>query len=136
MDIYKKLKELNFTLGEYVVVGGAMAAHGIRPANDLDVVVTEKLFKQLQRDGWEVCECEKCKTYRPRKIMKKESVDILSDYKLGSYQPKTEDLIKNADIINGYPFVKLEDLVRFKKELNREKDIKDIELIRKFLSKN
>lgn len=48
MDIFKKLKELNFPLGEYVLVGsGPLAVRGIRAASDLDIAVTPKLFKQL-----------------------------------------------------------------------------------------
>jgi len=48
MDIFKKLKELNFPLGEYVLVGsGPLAARGIREASDLDIAVTPKLFKEL-----------------------------------------------------------------------------------------
>lgn len=42
MDIWKRLKELNFPIGEYLVTGGAMAAHGIREAHDLDILITPK----------------------------------------------------------------------------------------------
>ena len=60
MTISDRVKALGFPLGQYVVVGGAMEAFGIRPANDLDVVVTEDLFAELMRKGWKLCECEKC----------------------------------------------------------------------------
>jgi hypothetical protein len=44
VDIFKRLKELNYPIGEYVVVGGAMAAHNIREAHDLDILVTPNLY--------------------------------------------------------------------------------------------
>lgn len=47
MNIFAKLKELDFPPGQYVVVGGAMEAHGIRKSNDLDILVTPKLYQQL-----------------------------------------------------------------------------------------
>jgi hypothetical protein len=47
-----------------------------------------------------------------------------------------EKMIKEADIIDGLPFVKLEYLIEWKKFFRREKDLKDIELIEEFLKKN
>ena len=52
MNIFSKLKELNFPIGQYVVVGGAMAAHGIRDAHDLDILVTPTLYQELISEGW------------------------------------------------------------------------------------
>ena len=52
MDIFKKLKELNFPLGEYVLVGsGPLAARGIRKASDLDIAVTDELWQELINSG-------------------------------------------------------------------------------------
>ena len=55
VDIFKKLKELNFPQGEYVVVGGAVTAHGIRESKDLDILVTPTLYQQLQKQGYKPC---------------------------------------------------------------------------------
>jgi len=44
-------------------------------------------------------------------------------------------LIDDAEIIDGLPFVKLEYVVKYKKQDGREKDLKDIETIEKFLLK-
>ena len=49
MDIFQKLKELDFPVGEYVVIGsGLLAALGLREASDLDLAVSEKLLKDLR----------------------------------------------------------------------------------------
>jgi hypothetical protein len=45
-------------------------------------------------------------------------------------------LIKDATVIDGVPYVQLEELLKWKKVAAREKDLKDIVLIEKFLVKN
>jgi hypothetical protein len=52
---------------------------------------------------------------------------------LGDYIGDTNKLIKEADIIGGFPFIKLEEPAKFKKELGRPKDLKDIKLINDYL---
>ncbi|MEX0651862.1 MAG: hypothetical protein WD509_00220 [Candidatus Paceibacterota bacterium] len=45
MNIFERVKRLNFPFGEYVVVGGGvMEAYGLRNAGDLDIVVGSALF--------------------------------------------------------------------------------------------
>lgn len=134
MDIFKKLKELNFPFGQYVVVGGAMAAHNIREANDLDILVTPKLYTKLLEEGYKQCFCERCLN-TSRIILKKDSVDIMPNQILGNYLGDTDSLIKNADIINGFPFIQLEEFIKFKRELGREKDFEDIKLMEEYLDK-
>ncbi|KKQ35475.1 MAG: hypothetical protein US52_C0024G0009 [candidate division WS6 bacterium GW2011_GWA2_37_6] len=132
MNIFKILKELNFPLGQYVVVGGAMAAHGIREAHDLDILVTPNLYERLLNEGWKQCTCEQCmKT--SRLMLKGDDVDILPNFMYKNYIGDTKSLIDNADIIKGFPFIKLEEFMKFKKELGRQKDVKDIKLMKAIL---
>ena len=44
-----------------------------------------------------------------------------------------KQLIKEAEIIDSLPFVKLKYVIEWKKQNNRKKDLKDIETIEKFL---
>lgn len=138
LSIFDKARQLNLPLGEYVIVGGAMEAHGIRKANDIDVVVTPALFNKLIERGWKVCECDKCEEMRQagtkKRILKSEGVDILSEYSwYDKYYADTETLIRGAEIIDGIPFVQLDELMKWKKAANREKDKKDLILIEQFL---
>ena len=53
MNIIQKVQKLNLPIGEYVVVGSAiLELKNIRPAQDIDLVVSSKLFKDLQYQGW------------------------------------------------------------------------------------
>jgi hypothetical protein len=140
MEISNKVRKLGLPFGEYVVVGGAMEAFGIRKANDLDIVVTEDLFKELMQRGWKLCGCEKCQAEWQKgstdRILKGDGVDILSEFSCGDlYHADTDDLIKNAAIIDGVPYVQLAELLKWKKASGREKDLKDIALIEEFLAK-
>jgi len=132
MDIFKRLKELNLPVNEYVVVGGTMAAHKIREAHDLDILVTPNLYQKLLVDGFKQCTCDQCMR-TSRLMLIKDDVDILPNFMFGSYIGDTKKLIKTADIINGFPFIKLREFMRFKKELNRPKDLDDIKLIKNYL---
>jgi hypothetical protein len=44
-----------------------------------------------------------------------------------------DTLIDDADIIDGIRYVKLEHVLKWKKEMNREKDKNDIKIIEEFL---
>lgn len=139
LSVSQRVKKHNLPMGEYVVVGGAMEAHGIRKAKDLDIVVTSKLFGELIKKGWNVCECDKCKEKLKagikEQIIKRDGLDILSEYSwYDKYHADTTYLIKNADIVDGVPFVQLEELVKWKKACGRPKDIHDIELIEQYLA--
>jgi hypothetical protein len=132
MDIYKKLRELKLPKGEDVVVGGTMTAHNIREAHDLDILVTPNLYQALLNKDFIQCTCDQCmKT--SRLMLNKDNVDILPNFMFGNYIGDTKKLIKSADIINGFPFIKLREFIKFKKELGREKDFEDIKLIKNYL---
>jgi FlaA1/EpsC-like NDP-sugar epimerase len=128
MNIFKRLEELSFPLGEYVVIGsGALAARGIREANDLDIVVTDKLLQKLinSREYKEVIK-------DGRLFLENNDVDVTTKLP-ESYSTSLKEAIKTADIINGYPFLNILETIKFKKVLGREKDYNDIKLINEYL---
>ena len=131
MDIFKKLKELNLPLGEYVSVGSApLAARGIREAGDLDIAVTPKLLKKLI-DSKKYQEVEKY----GKLFLEADNIEISPELNRDGYSITTEEAIKTADIINGYPFLNITETIKFKRALGREKDFKDIELLKDYQKK-
>jgi hypothetical protein len=134
MTIFERIKMLNFPFGKYVVVGGAMEAHGIRTANDIDIVVTQDLFNELEKESWDEIKTYPEQSYGIKKILKKEGLDIISHYSYNEdYYKPAEELMASADIIEGIPFVSLHELLQWKKAAKREKDIQDVLLIEKYL---
>lgn len=131
MNIITKIKELNFPIGEYVVVGsGILDALNIREANDIDIAVTNDLHQKLKETGeWK--EYERYDLIRV--FLKKDVYEIIPQLNWDKYETTTEEAISSAKIIEGIPFMNLEELIKFKTALGREKDLKDIELIKKYL---
>ena len=121
MNIIERVKSLNLPFGEYVIVGsGIMEALGMRKAGDIDISVTEELFEKLQHvaDAW-----------------REERIDIKRKLLDGEYPVTTQELIESSVVIEGIPFMNLEELIKFKQATAREKDFKDIELINSYLRK-
>ena len=131
MNIIERVKKLNFPFGEYVIIGGGVLdALGIRATNDVDAAVTQKLFKELRATGeWE----EEAK--HGKIFLKRSDVDINPDISWSEYPTTNEEAISSAIVVDGIPFMNLEELKRFKLASGREKDITDIKLIEEYLQK-
>jgi len=129
ISIFEEVKQLNFPFGSYAVVGGGvMEAHGIRNHGDVDIIVTREFVEKLKNHGWEL-------VHGKNNVIKKGNYEIDVDFKYGDYQPDHEGLIRDAEIIKGVPFMRLEELIKFKKALGRDKDKKDIALVKRYLIK-
>jgi len=134
MSIFERVRQLGFPIGEYVVVGSAiMEVCGIRKTNDLDIVVTPALFERCKQAGWSVQPWTK--PGKKGEWLKKDDCDILLDCSYGDAKFDASDLIREAEVYEGIPFMGLERLIVFKRAYGREKDAKDIDLIEKYLAK-
>ncbi len=133
MNILTKIKKLNFPIDKYVVVGsGILEVLGIRTALDIDIVVTSDLHVKLRETG----EWKEEERYGYI-FLKKDVFEIIPKLDWEDYKTTTEEAIESAFFIEDVPFMNLEELVKFKTALGREKDFKDIELIKNYLeSKN
>lgn len=133
-EVIAKIKELNFPIGSYIAVGGSvLAVRGIRETRDLDIVVTLELFEKLSSDGWEP-NLEYQKKWN-RRCLKKGDVEVYPDLFLEKRNKflDVKELIANADLIYGIPFQKLDHLIMCKFDTRRGKDLKDVELIKKYI---
>jgi len=131
MDIIKKVKELDFPFGEYVIIGGGiLEALGIRDTNDIDVVVTPNLLKKLRESGKYKEEIKWGKLF-----LLGDKIEIGDKLNWDNYSTEISEAIKTATIIDGVPFLNIEETIKFKTALGREKDFKDIILIEKYLNK-
>ena len=114
----QRLKELSFPEKEYwVVAGGAMVLHGLRPqTHDIDLGCSTLLADKLEQQGYCVSHCED----GTRKIVYSEDIEIFENW--------IEDKV---EIINGVPVVSVDGLIQMKRKLGRDKDLADIALIEK-----
>ena len=120
MKYLNELKEL--PSNQYAIFGaGPMAIRGIRESKDLDVVVKDDLYKKL------------LKKYKETKSgqIKIARIEIFSPKAV--LINNSNKVIDRAETIQGFKFIKLDDLIKWKKKMGREKDFKDIELIKEYL---
>lgn len=129
-EIIAKVKELNLPKGSYVVFGSCpMAAAGIREANDIDLLVSEEIFKQLQKAGW------RTKNKGPKdNLLVKNVFEAHPKWDFSSYNPTLTQLLLTANFIDEIPFAALEEVQKWKAAFGRPKDLKDIKLIDKYLT--
>lgn len=128
-DFIEKVKALNFLIGQYVVVGsGPLAALGIRSASDIDITVLPELFDTLRASG----EWREEERYN-RIFLEKVGITIIRELSWSEYKTTTAEAIKSAMVIEGVPFLNLQELKKFKKALGRDKDFKDIECIDRYV---
>ena len=119
-EILDQLSAFPYDRGEYwVVAGAAMVIYGIREqAADIDLGCSKKMADQLEANGY---------LYRwtadgKRWFRSGGSIEIFEEW-----------LRDSIVLIDGFQIVSLKGLVEMKRELGREKDLKDIELIRSFI---
>ena len=118
MNIVEQIKELNFPIGQYVIIGSEYAGRTRHPSGErYSIAVTPELFKTLRASGeWEEEE-------RYGKIfLKRSGLDINPELSWSDYPTTTEKAIASALVIDGVSFMNLEELKRFKTALGREKD--------------
>lgn len=127
LDRLKILDHLKLPKDQYLIWGsGPLAIRGLRAAQDIDLVVSKPLWKDLSQSY-------------PVSGPKKNRInigelDIWSD--LLNLSDRIEEVIQDSDIIEGYPFMKLSYTVEWKTHWNSAKDPKDIALIEKYLQQN
>ncbi|TSC89985.1 MAG: hypothetical protein G01um10145_416 [Microgenomates group bacterium Gr01-1014_5] len=129
--LVKQLKELNLPEDQHVVVGsGALAARGMREANDFDVLVTKQLWDRLASNYKVEITPEGIENINLGDIQILGKGSVFSDENIADLQT----LIQTAEAVEGVCFINLPYLKKFKQKLGREKDLKDIELIDRYLA--
>ncbi|MBR5231108.1 MAG: hypothetical protein IKW00_02540 [Clostridia bacterium] len=121
-EILNALAQLDFDKREYwVITGGAMVLYGLRDkTHDIDLGCTKKLADALEKAG--------CPVHRnadgSRHITFNEDVELLENW-----------LFDKVDTVEGFPVISMQGLLEMKKNLGREKDLRDVALIEAAMNK-
>lgn len=124
MRFLDELKQLKLPTDKFAIFGsGPMGVRGLKEVDDLDIIVKPGLWDEL------------AKKYAPMegKYIKIGNIEIFRNWQ--PWFDMIDTLIDTADYIDGYRYVKLEYVLKWKKMYNREKDRKDVEIIEKYLDK-
>lgn len=128
---FDELRSLALPIGQYVVTAsGPLGIRGLRDIDDIDLMVDDDLWEEL---------AERCGVKEGgRRIEIAEGIEAFRE---GSFDPdpalpSVQEQIAEADLIDGLPFVSLDHVVRLKRAKGREKDHRDIELIRVWVAEH
>jgi hypothetical protein len=120
----QELKELNLPKGHFVVFGsGPIALRGIRPNQDLDLLVSKELFKEMR------------KKYPQQAMGKEIRIGNISFYQDWPGVTNPEEVIRNAHVVGEIPFARLEHVIKWKKKGKIPKDKQDVELLKEYQKK-
>jgi hypothetical protein len=131
-ELMNKVHELGLPLGHYVVFGsGLLAVFNLRAVNDIDIFVTEAIFEALNQSGL----YKSCSDRRGVRLVR-DAVEVWSAWGPGEWD--IEELIKQAVIIDGIPFVGLQTVLQWKKQrielTDNFKDKEDVPMIESYLA--
>ena len=118
----EELDILELPDGKYAIFGsGPMGIRNIRDSQDIDIIVKSDLWEGL------------IKKYKDH-LNKELSMISIGNLEIGRQIPylsdKVDEMIESAEIIEDLPFVRLEYVIEWKELMGRDKDKKDVELIK------
>ena len=116
------LSEFPYDRNEYwVITGGAMVLYGIREQTvDVDLGCSKRLADLLEADGRLFRRTDNGKRW----FKYGENIEIFEEW-----------LTDTVETVCGFRVVSVKGLIEMKQELGRDKDKKDIELIKAFISR-
>jgi hypothetical protein len=125
MNIFDKINELDLPKDSYVVVGGGIlvALSLLEQDEDIDICVAPEVYNHLKSNGWQE------EKWEDISVLKHDVYDIGTRFGMWNAQ----DLLADAMIIHGIPFMSIERLLQWKQNMGRPKDLKHIELIEHYL---
>lgn len=126
--MFEKVRNLNLPIGTYAFFGSApLAVRGLRDIGDIDLIVSPEIWQQFENKA----EWEHRTSQSGSPFLMNNGIELFQQWRPGQWDIK--ELIREADIIDGLPFVKLSRVLAWKKLRGKEKDIGDIKTIEDFL---
>ena len=115
------LKKSNFDKDEYIVISGAcMVLYGIKETtSDIDISVTDEYYNYLLNNY--NCTFERINEFGEKVYF----IDNIINFSRTYYSD-------NKNYIDDLPVQSIDELIKLKEYLNRDKDKKDIERIKKY----
>jgi len=126
----EEITALQLPIGSYAIFGsGPLAVRNLRDNTDIDLIVTKQLWRQLSTTH-EIA--TRSVGDRIVEIIEIGNIELFHDWL--PYVANVEPLIASAELINGFPYVRLEHVLAWKRMMGRPKDIVDMQKITAYLN--
>jgi len=129
---FEQVRRLGLPAGHYLISGsGPMGVRNLRDIRDIDLAVSSELWNELAEKYGIVEE----------KGIKKIVIGDLDIEAFGddsfpvSEGPSVEERLAEAEVIDGLPFESIGNVLMYKRMQGREKDLQDIELLERWITK-
>lgn len=128
-SILERIRALALPADQFVVAGsGVMDALKLRESRDVDVIVSSELFAELRERGW------KRFVEHDEEVLKYADAEAWMTLPYDGVALTFEELLDHSVQIEEVNFVSPQFLIEWKKQKNRPKDLKDIELLEEHLN--
>lgn len=118
------VKRLNLPAGQYVVIGGAvLEALNLRMTHDIDIVVSERLYKRYRNRGWKEFVHDDGK-----KVLSYNGYHLMRTW----MNRDLKRLLSDAFEVDEIPHMSISQLIACKQRLGRRKDLADIKLLKNY----
>jgi hypothetical protein len=125
-----ELEKLALPENSFMVMGsGILDALGIRKSHDIDLVVSDEVYETLLADGWNKKVSSDGHEGIESGIMEAYNDWTDSDAKV----KKIDELLLDAEWVNGVPFNSLAKLSLYKARRGQQKDFADLVLIQEYI---
>jgi hypothetical protein len=125
---WDELLELDLPRNDFAIYGScSLVTKNLKDKNsDIDIIVRKKLWNKLikKHPVKKGIGIGNTKRYH----IKLNHIEI--DYTLGNFIDNVDLIIDRADIIDGYRFMNIEDIINLEVHMGREKDIIDLQNIK------
>jgi hypothetical protein len=132
---FAALKKYDLPAGQYAIGGsGPLGIRGIREIHDIDIIVSDELRDSLLQKYEYVDDGIVKKIVFPTDDIEAFWEGSFYTLKKDPEDPTIKAMISHAEIIDGLPFESLDDVMYYKRKMNRPKDLEDFKLIEKWKS--
>lgn len=126
-EMVKILKNLGLDRpGCEICMGSALLMFGLREeAHDADIAVTEDMFQEYLEKGYPI----ECNTWGRERIL----IDI-EGFEIELFRETLMEV--ESEYFDGFYVQTLESIIKWKEKLGREKDLRDLKVIKEYINKN
>ena len=134
LEKFNLIKSYGLPLPEYAITGsGPMGARDLKVIGDIDIIVKDSLWNELEKKYGITKTTETIKIVFPDNIIEAFCQNSFIGWERLDTDPSVSERIREADIIDDLPFEELKHVLYFKNRMCREKDLQDINIINNYL---